>query len=224
MTDTRPLNPLAAMTLVLVYPRKTFERLAERPRWVLPLVFVVGASMVSALYAVHAGFMDEFLASQAAAAGRRPEEVRSGFLAIGVIMAVVAVPLVMLLEAVLFRLAGTLAGGRASFRVVFSAVAHASIPVGVGALVVACFMPFTGTARAGMNLAFIVDPVRHAYVWSLLRQIDLFSIWFFALLGVAAEPVFGLPRRRARVATVAFAVAYVLIMSWSGRGAVGPGM
>ncbi len=41
MTETRPLNPLAAMTLVLVYPRKTFERLVERPRWILPLVFVV---------------------------------------------------------------------------------------------------------------------------------------------------------------------------------------
>ena len=224
MTEPRPLNPLAAMTLVLVYPRKTFERLVERPRWVLPLLFVVGASMVSAVYAVRAGFMDEFLASQAAAAGSRPEDVRSGFLAIGVIMAVVAVPLVMLLEAVLFRLAGTLAGGRSSFRVVFSAVAHASIPVGIGALLVACFMPFTGTARAGMNLGFIVEPMRHPYLWSLLRQIDLFSIWFFSLLGIAAEPVFGLARKRARAATVVFAVVYVLIMSWSGRGAVGPGM
>lgn len=224
MTETRRLNPLAAMTLVLVYPGRTFARLAERPRWVLPLLFVVGASMVSALYAVHAGFMDEFLSSRAVEAGSRPEDVRSGFLAVGVIMAVVAVPLVMLLEAVLFRLAGTLAGGRSSFRVVFSAVAHASIPVGIGALVVACFMPFTGTARAGFNLGFVVEPLRHPYLWSLLRQIDLFSLWFFALLGVAAEPVFGLARRRARMATLAFAVAYMLIMSWSGRGAVGPGM
>lgn len=224
MTENRPLNPLAAMTLVLVYPRKTFERLVERPRWILPLAFVVGATMVGAVYAVRAGFMDEFLGSQAAAAGSRPEDVRAGFLAMGVLMAVVGVPLVMLLEAVLYRLAGTLAGGRSSFRVVFSAVAHASIPVGIGALIVACFMPFTGTARAGMNLGFIVEPMRHPYLWSLLRQIDLFSIWLFALLGVAAEPVFGLPRRRARVATVAFAVVYILIMSWSGRGAVGPGM
>lgn len=224
MTETRPLNPLAAITLVLVYPRKTFERLAERPRWVLPLVFVVGASLASVLYAVRAGFMDEFLASQAVSAGSRPEDVRAGFLAMGALMAVVAVPLVMLLEAVLFRLAGTLAGGRASFRAVFSAVAHASIPVGIGGLIVAGFMHFSGTARTGFNLGFVVEPVQHPYLWSLLRQIDLFSVWFFVLLGIAAEPVFGLARRRARLATLAFAVAYILIMSWSGRGAVGPGM
>ncbi len=224
MTETRPLSPLAAMTLVLVYPRKTFERLVERPRWALPVVFVVLASMMSALYAVHAGFMDEFLASQAATAGTRPEDVRSGFLAMGVILAVVVTPLMMLLEAVLYRLAGRLAGGRTSFRCAFSAVAHASVPVGIGALLVAGFMHFAGTARAGFNLGFVVEPMQHPYLWSLLRQIDLFSIWFFVLLGVAAEPVFGLPRRRARLATLAFAVAYLLIMSWSGRGAVGPGM
>jgi hypothetical protein len=223
MTETRRLNPLAAMTLVLVYPRRTFERLVERPRWILPVAFVVGATMVGAVYAVRAGFMDELLASQSAAAGSRVEDARAQVLTAGVLGAVL-MPLVMLLEAVLYRLAGTLAGGRASFRVVFSAVAHASIPVGIGALIVAAFMHFTGTARAGMNLGFVVEPMQHPYLWSLLRQIDLFSIWSFALLGVAAEPVFGLSRRRARVATVAFAVVYVLIMSWSGRGAVGPGM
>jgi hypothetical protein len=223
MTETRRLNPLAAMTLVLVYPRRTFERLVERPRWILPLAFVVGATMVGAVYAARAGFMDELLASQAAAAGIRVEDARAQVLTAGVLGAAL-MPLVMLLAAVLYRLAGTLAGGRSSFRVVFSAVAHASIPVGIGAVIVAGFMHFTGSSRAGLNLGFIVEPVQHPYLWSLLRQIDLFSIWFFALLGVAAEPVFGLSRGRARVATVAFAIAYVLIMSWSGPGAVGPGM
>ena len=130
----------------------------------------------------------------------------------------------MLLETVLYRLAGFVAGGSASFRIAFSAVAHASVPVGVGALVLACLMPFTGTARSGLNLGFILDAAAHPYLWSLLRQVDLFSLWFFVLLGIAAEPVFGLARTRARAATLAFAVFYILVMSWSGRGAVGPGM
>ena len=223
MSDERPLNPLAAMTLVLVFPRRTFERLTRRPHWVLPLVFVVGASLVSAAFAVRSGYMDEFLADQASMSGTSLEDARAAFLGAGVVMALVAVPLVMLLEALLYRLAGMGAGGRTTFRVAFSTVAHASIPVGIGSLVVACLLPFTGTARAGANLAFLVDPVRHDSLWSLARQIDLFSVWFFVLLGIAAEPVFGLPRGRARLAAVAFAVAYVLIMSWSGQGTLGPG-
>ena len=224
MSDERPLNPLAAMTLVLVFPRKTFERLTERPHWALPVLFVVGASMMSALFAVRAGFMDEFLADAAATAGRTETEVRGAFLAAGVVMAVVVVPLVMLVEALLYRLAGSVAGGRTTFRVAFAAVAHASIPVGIGSLVLACLMPFTRSARAGANLAFLFDPGRHEVLWSVARQIDLFSIWFFVLLGIAAEPIFGLPRRRARLAALGFALAYVLIMSWSGKGAFGPGV
>ena len=46
---------------------------------------------------------------------------------------------------------------------------------------------------------------------------DLSAIWFFILLGIAAEPVFNLPRRRAKLATVTFAVIYILVMSWTGR-------
>lgn len=220
----RPINALAAMTLVLAHPQRTFERLTERPHWVLPLVFVVAAPMVSAVYAVRSGFMDELVPAEAALAGGGLAGVRAALLSQAILMAVVGIPLVILLETLLFRLAGTLAGGRASFGVVFSAVAHASIPVGIGALVLGCFLRFTGTARAGLNLGFLIEPVRHPHLWSILRQIDLFSVWLFALLGIAAEPVFGLPRRRARAATVAFALAYILIMSWSGRGAVGPGM
>jgi len=220
----RPIGALAAMTLVLVHPRRTFERLRERPHWALPLLFVIGATALGAAFAVRAGFMDEFIVSEAARAGQAPETARAALLSASLLMSLVAVPLVMLLEAVLYRLAGFVAGGSAPFRVVFSAVAHASVPVGVGALVLACFMPFTGTARSGVNLGFIVDGASHPYVWSLLRQVDLFSVWFFVLLGIAAEPVFGLARTRARAATLAFALFYILVMSWSGRGAVGPGM
>jgi hypothetical protein len=220
----RPINALAAVTLVLVHPRRTFERLRERPHWALPLLFVIGATALGAAFAVRAGFMDEFIATEAARAGETPEAARAALLSASLLMSLVAVPLVMLLETVLYRLAGFVAGGSASFRIAFSAVAHASVPVGVGALVLACLMPFTGTARSGLNLGFILDAAAHPYLWSLLRQVDLFSLWFFVLLGIAAEPVFGLGRTRARAATLAFALFYILVMSWSGRGAVRPGM
>jgi hypothetical protein len=217
----RPVNPVAAMTLVLVFPRRTFERLRHRPHWFLPLLFVAGSSLLSAVYAVRGGFMDEFLRGEAARTGAAMPQVESSFLFRAILMAVVAVPLVTLLEAVLFRAAAALFGGRSRFSVVFGTVAYASIPAGVVALFFAALMSITGTARAGVHLGLLVDPVLHPALWSVARQIDLASLWFFTLLGIAAEPVFGLPRRKARLSALVFALVTIALMSFSTGGVSG---
>lgn len=214
----RPINALSAVSLVLLFPARTFERLRERPHWILPLLFVMAASMTSAVYAVRGGFMDEFISGFAIRGGAHPAEIESGLLAAAVIMAIAVVPIVALMEAFFFRVIGTAFGGRAPFRAVFSAVVHASVPAGVGALIFALVMPLTRSATAGANLAFLVDGASRPYWWSLARQVDLFSIWYFVLLGIAAEPLFGFPRKRARLAALTFALVYVAIMSWSGVG------
>lgn len=63
--EARPINPLSALTLVLVFPRRTFERLQIRPRWVLPLVFVVAAVLAKSLLALGSGVLDQVLESEA---------------------------------------------------------------------------------------------------------------------------------------------------------------
>jgi hypothetical protein len=217
----RALNPIAAITLVLVFPHRTFERLRERPHWILPLVLIILASMVSAIFAVRSGFMDEFLEGMAFRTGFEPADVEAGFVVGAVMMALVGVTVVLLLESVFFRFIGMLLGGRARFRTVFSAVVHASIPVGVGALVFAGLLPLTKSVRAGANLAFLFDADTQPLLWSLGRQIDLFSIWFFLLLGIAAEPILGLPRRKARMVALFFALFYIVVMGIWGRGSAG---
>ena len=214
----RPINPLAALTLVLVFPGRTFRRLADRPHWILPLAFVAASVMINRLLALSSGMMDDMLRSEAFLSGARLSEAKSAALTFAVVLSVVAVPVVTLLQTFFFKVAGMLFGGRNRFRVIFSAVCHASIPLGLSALAFAALMPLTRSASAAANLSFLIDPVRHPFLWSLAMELDLSAIWFFILLGLAAEPVFKLPRRRARLATAAFAVVYILVMSWSGRG------
>lgn len=217
----RPLNPLAAFTLVLVFPGRTFERLRERPHWVLPLVFVVLASMLSSVYAFRGGFMDAYLESAALRTGFSPTEIESGFVAAGVLMSVAAVPIIMLIETLFLRLVALAFGGRASFRQVFSVVTHASVPIGIGSILFAILLPVTGSPQAGANLAFLVDAGSHPFWWSLARQVDLFSIWFFVLLAIGAEPLFGFRSGKARRVILIFAVLYTLLMAWWGIGGAG---
>lgn len=217
-TPARPITALAAMTLVLVFPRRTFERLRERPHWILPLAFVAGSVALSAVYAARGGFLIGSFEAEALRTGWHPSTVESRFIALSIVGPFVAVPLVALLQTLFFKLAGWLFDGRARFRVVFSAVAYASIPTGIGALLFAALLPITRSATLGANLSFLVDPVIRPELWSLTRQIDLFAIWFFVLLGIGAEPIFGLSLRRARLAAAVFAGVHVAAMATFGIG------
>lgn len=217
-SSPRPINAIAALTLVLVFPTRTFERLRERPRWILPIIFGIACALVSATYAVRGGYMDPFIHSMALRSGHTPEVIKSGFAGGSVLMAVLGVPLIVLVETLFFRLAGRLMGGKARFVEVLSAVAHASVVGGVGALAMAGLMRITGSPTVGANLAVLLHSGANSFVWSLARQMDLFSLWFFVLLGIAAGPVFELDRRQATRTGVLFAIIYVLIMSIGGTG------
>ncbi len=178
--------------------------------------------MVGAVYAARAGFMDELLASQSAAAGIRVEDARAQVLTAGVLGAAL-MPLVMLLAAVLQ------AGGNARRR----ALIVSGRVLGRGARVHprrhrrpdrGCLHAFHGD-REGRPQSRVHRRAGAAPLPLESPQADR------PLLDLVLRPPrcrrrAGLrsSRGRARAATVAFAIAYVLIMSWSGPGAVGPGM
>jgi len=217
-TETRPLNPLAALTLVLVFPGRTFRRLVDRPHWVLPLVFVICAAVLSGLLALAAGFMDESIELQAFRTGHDPIEIREGAPAAMVVAGIVGVTGATLLQALLLMAVARLLHGRGTFRRAFSAVCHASVPIGVSAILLTALIPFTHTSISGVSLAFAVDQASSPFLWGLANQMDIATLWFFVLLGIAAEPVFELPRRKARLAVLIFGVVSVLVLGWMGRG------
>ena len=217
-TETRPLNPLAALTLVLVFPGRTFRRLVDRPHWVLPLVFVICAVLLSGLLALAAGFMDESIELEAFLTGHDPVEIREGTPTAMVISGIVGITGATLLQALLLMAVARLFHGRGTFRRAFSAVCHASVPIGVSAILLTALIPFTHASISGLSLAFAVDRASLPFLWELANQMDIATIWFFVLLGIAAEPVFELPRRRARMAVLIFGVVSVLVLGWMGRG------
>ncbi len=214
----RPLNPLAALTLVLVFPGRTFRRLVDRPHWILPLAFVICAVLLSGLLSLSAGFMDESIELEAFRTGHDPVEIRAGTPTAMVISGVVGITGATLLQALLLMAVARLFHGGGTFRRAFSAVCHASVPIGVSAILLTALIPFTQTTMSGLSLAFAVDRVSSPFLWGLASQLDVAAIWFFVLLGIAAEPIFELPRRRARLTVLIFAVVSVLVLGWMGRG------
>ncbi len=221
--EERPINPLAALTMVLVFPGQTFRRLMLRPNWIVPLLFVVLSVLVRRILTVQSGMMDEILRQQAVLTGGAIADLRSATVAFSVITALVSVPVVTLIQTLFLMLTARVFGGGSTFRRAFSAVAYASVPVGVGALALSALLPLTHSATLGANLAALLPPDSGRFLMSLGMELDLFYVWFFVLLGIAAVPVFGLQRKRARLAAATFAVFFVLVMSWIGSGAPAEG-
>lgn len=218
--ETRPINALAALTLVIAFPGKTFRRLVERPHWILPLVFVAASIVLSSLLLLSAGMMDDVIEEEAFRTGFDPATIRSGTPAAMVVSGILGVVLATLFQTFFYFVIARSFGGRGRFRTAFSAVCHASVPVGLVAILLTALIPFTKSADFGANLSFLFDPARQPFLWGIAGQIDVAVIWFFILLAIAAEPVFGLDRRRARTATAVFAVVSVLALGWlSGRQA-----
>jgi hypothetical protein len=162
--------------------------------------------------------MDQSIELQALRTGHDPAVIEEGAPAAMVVSGIVGVTGATLLQTLLLMAVARLLGGRSTFRRAFSAVCHASVPIGVSAILVTALVPFTHKAMTGINLAFAVDRASSPFLWGIANQLDLGMLWFFALLGIAAEPVFDLPRRRARMTALVFAVISVLILGWMGRG------
>jgi hypothetical protein len=77
-------------------------------------------------------------------------------------------------------------------------------------------IPFVHRPLSGLNLGFVFDNVEHPFAWGIATQLDAAIIWFFILIGIAAEPVFGLARRRAVGVAVTFGVLSVLVLGLLG--------
>ncbi len=221
--EERAINPLAALTMVLVFPAQTFRRLMLRPNWIVPLLFVILSVLVRRILTVQTGFMDEVLRDQAVLTGGAIADLRSAAMVFSVVTALVSVPVVTVIQTLFLMLFARAFGGSARFQSAFSAVAYASVPVGVGALALSALLPLTHSATLGANLAALLPANSSPFLVSLGMELDLFYLWFFVLLGIAAVPVFGLPKPRARLAAAVFAVFFVLVMSWIGSGSPAEG-
>jgi hypothetical protein len=216
--EPRPLNQLAALSLVLAFPGSTFRRLVARPHWVVPLVFVMCAAVLSGLVALGAGLLDESIEQQGFLTGSSPAEIRAGAPTAMIVSGVVGVIGATLFQTLILIAIARLYGGRSTFRRAFSAVCHASVPIGLSAILMTALIPFVHRSLSGLNLSFLFDRATQPLLWGLGSQLDVAVVWFFILVGIASEPVFGLTRKRAVATATTFGVVSVLVLGLLARG------
>lgn len=135
-SDGAPISSLSAVAGVFVQPRRTFERLASKPRFMLPLLLVVLAQVVFGVALFRSGVIRNDAVAKMEAEGRPAEQIDQmeqffespAAPVIGAVSGGVAVAFVILVSAGLALFMGNLMlGARVPFKGYLCIVSYASL-------------------------------------------------------------------------------------------------
>ncbi len=213
---------LARAIGVITAPRATFEHVAREPRWLgmFLLVAITTAVLMFAFLSTPVGqqaFLDEQvrrvessgqqMSDQAYQAMERMLPYMRYITAGGVI---VSTPVMWLVVAgVLFGVFTVFAGANASFKQVFSMVAHSGAVSLVGLLFTMPLNYFRESMTSSTNLAVFFPMLEEgSFLARMLGSIDLFLIWWVIVLAIGMAVV---TRRKTRPIAIALLALYAVI-------------
>ncbi|MGD0199618.1 MAG: Yip1 family protein [Bryobacteraceae bacterium] len=194
------LSELGRLTNVFIEPRRTFQDLVERPRWIVPVVLMTVLALAFAIaMGSHVGW--DRIVRQGMEASERtqnmPPEQREQAVAIGVKFAsigayggaVLAVPAILLISAgVLLLVFKGLLSAKLRFKQVFAICAYASLPGLINSLASLAVMllkapeDFDPQRPTVFNIGYYLDPSTAKWLMALASSIDVFTIWVILLM------------------------------------------
>lgn len=207
-TDTRP-GFFAAISGVLFSPRSFFDRLRERPRWLVP--FLVASVVVFGTNLLMAPYLEE-IQEDMMARSTKPEiaeaRMRQGDRGVfGKALTGVGGAVWILVGAVVwagvFLVSATVLGGESAFKKMLAVSSHCLLIDALAALVRAGLAGIKGSAMVTTSLAALwptQDILDIGY--ALLGRIDVFIIWWVIAASAGVAAMSGVSSRKALAAVI----------------------
>ncbi len=231
--ERRPgsMNDLQRAVGVFSAPRRTFEDVAARPTWLVPLLFVVVAAALVTQLALPAilsdveqqingmveeGKLSEDQAEQAVSTALKwtGSTAAAGAAVYTALSAVIV-------AAVLLFVGNVVLGGKAKFVQIFSTYAWSGLVGVVGYLVRLPLELQQGTMKVFLSpAAFLPEGTDETAVFRLLAALDIFVLWRAALVAVAFAAIYRLTTGKS-LAAVGALYALLVIVSVTFAGAFG---
>lgn len=219
-------SPLARIAGVFGSPGPTFESIARRPSWLLPIVISTVLSIAATAAIVPRMDFDTAVREAFAKRGISASEERiektievqkkfAGFFAY--VWALFAGALVALVLATVFWISFKAFGWDLAFRQSFGVTAHALLPYIGATMLLILFvtrLDIVNPADLGdlthANLGFLVDRHANPVLNSIARSMDVFTFWVMALLVIGFSTAAKVPRKKAAIVIVSLWGIYVL--------------
>ncbi len=216
--ETASMSFAARFIGVLTVPVATFADIVKSPTWFLPLLLstIVTMGVTYQMTPMIAQITAEKMAMNPNMNEAQIEQT-VGYVKIATpIMPVITTPIWSLIVAGLMALLGGLfMGGSATYKTLFSVACWSAPVMIVTAILDMIFRMLTGTIESATSLIFLApDAERDSAVYFLLTQIDLLSIWYFAILGVGFAVAYKFAVQKGLVAT--FGTWAIVILAITG--------
>jgi uncharacterized protein YneF (UPF0154 family) len=219
-------SPLARVAGVFGSPGPTFESIARRPGWVLPIVISTLLAIAATAAIVPRLDLDSAVREAFAKRGITASEERieqtiqvqkkfAGFFAY--IWALAAPAFITLVLATVFLLAFKAFGWDLAFRQSFGVTSHAMLPyIGTSMLLILFVtrLDLVNPADLGhlshTNAGFLVDRTANPVLHSLATSLDVFTLWVLALLVIGYSIAAKVTRKKAAVLILSLWGLFVL--------------
>jgi Yip1 domain len=221
------MGEFARITGVFFEPGKTFQDVGERPRWIVPLLLTIAATLAFYfVYGQHIGWgqfvqrqmetntrMQQQMSQMSPEQRERTQEMQTRFTGIGFYAtAVVVTPIIYLISAaILLGVASGMMSAGLKFKQVFAIICYAGLPIIVkqALSIVVVFLKnpadFNVTNPLAFNPAAFMDPVNSSkFLYTIGTALDLFAIWTILLTAIGLKAAAG---KRLSFGGALFAVA-----------------
>lgn len=230
LTQSPSISGWRAVLRVLTDPVETFARLRPRPPVFPPYLFHMVAGAVAFALSAPSLFAttSEAMSMAASQPGVEMDPSMTGVMAWVTVgsagLVQVAGPwLAGMLLSFVATFFGQFQGGGVSLSAYLGMIGYARLPLAISTLLGAVFLAVTGQTL-DLSLAVFLPEGSSNILVGLLRMLNPFGVWYYALLGTGFAALFGRSPRRGWLMPVALFVAGTLInVGTSGLGAaVGP--
>jgi hypothetical protein len=202
------MGEFSRITGVFFDPKRTFEDIAKRPGWIVPVVLIMIAALaVSMTMSQRIGWeriVRHGMEASSRAQQMTPEQREQG-VAMGVKIAsvmgyvgVIFVPLVYAIMAgVILGVASGILSAGVRFKQVFAVVCYASLATLVSSVltIVVMYLKNPDEINVQNALAFnpgaFMDPDKSKFLYSLATSLDLFSFWTILLMATGLKAAAG---------------------------------
>lgn len=209
-------NALLDLLKVLYEPGAVFQRVAEKPKFLMPFI---GISVVQIILGiVNMPFLKAAMQAQMAQAPAGAPDT-SKFAAVGLVFVPIVIAIVLVLAAFLLWVLVSLVGGEGKFGTLLSVATYASVPSVillsiVGGIVLHLQGPQGLTSPADMQPALGLDllaPGAKGFMGAVLKGINPFSIWGLVLTAIGVSTTHRLSKGSGYVvATSSFVIGLLI--------------
>lgn len=209
-TEPAPMNEFSRILGIFFEPKKTFADIAERPRWLVPLLLVIlaGAAYIYA-FGAHVGWatymhrlMDNNPNMQRIPAEQRQQifDMQLRFASVGgMINVAIAIPLMYLIGGgIAMGIIKGLLGVPIRFKQAFAVFCYAALPNLIARVLSIAVVFLKNPEDIDLqnpflsNFGALMDPDKSSkFLYSLASSIDLFSFWVILLTAAGLKAAGG---------------------------------